>query len=371
MKVFAPSFFKDFRCLGSDCRDNCCRMGWDIEIDDDTYNYYKSLDCGLCAHISDDGGEHYIMQENGQCPFLTENGLCSVVLEHGEQHISEICTEHPRFYQWFGGYKEAGTGLCCEESARLWLGNGGSIGFCEWETDEPDDDLAYDPEALDAVKRARKVLIDLLQSGELTFSHKLKALLIFGLNTQDMDDCGTAQGFSELAQAFSDICCVKELIGQLGGESTPEDKLTACEQVLGCFEGLDYLKDAFPSALGKIKSRLGDIIAGADAFDRAFPEAENHLLAVAVYNIYRYVIECAGGAECLPFVVTAVLNVWFVRLWDISLWLDGKFSFTAQINAVKEYSKEIEYSDNTASLWESTYTDSALSAANLVKIAEV
>ena len=37
----------------------------------------------------------------------------------------------------------------------------------------------------------------------------------------------------------------------------------------------------------------------------------------------------------------------------------------------KEYSKEIEYSDNTASLWESTYTDSALSAANLVKIAEV
>ena len=371
MKVYAPSFFKDFRCTGSGCADNCCRMGWDIEIDDDTYNYYKSLDCGLCEHITDDGGEHYIKQKNGQCPFLDENGLCSVVLKYGEEHISEICTEHPRFYQWFGGYKEAGTGLCCEESARLWLENGGSIGFCEWVTDEPDDDLAFDPEALDSVKRARKVLIGLLQCGELTLSQKLKALLIFGLNTHDMQDCGTAQSFDELAQAFSDIGCVRELLGQLGGESSRQDKLEACRQALSCFDELDYLKDVFPDTLGKLESKLGDIIDNAEAFDKAFPEAKKRLLAVAVYNIYRYVIECSQGAECLPFMAACILNVWFVRLWFICLWLDGKSDFKSQISAVKEYSKEIEYSDNIEQLRECVYTDSRLSAANLAKITEV
>ena len=339
MKVFAPSFFEDFHCTGSSCADNCCRMGWDIEIDDDTYNRYKSLDSALCQHITCDGGEHYIKQKNGQCPLLDENGLCSVVLRYGEQSISEICTEHPRFYQWFGGYKEAGTGLCCEESARLWLTNAGNIHFSEFQTDEPDDDLGYDPETLSAVIAARNVLFDILQSPELSFPQKLKALLIFGLNTQDIDETTAAADFSELAAAFSDTDYVISLLSQLGGESSPQDKLTACEQVLSCFDNLDYMHELFP--------------------------------AVAVYNIFRYVIECAGGAECLPFIVTTILNVWFVRLWDISLWLGGKFDFNAQITAVKEYSKEIEYSDNTASLWESTYTESALCAQNIKTIAEV
>ena len=370
MKVYAPSFFKDFHCTGSACADNCCRMGWDIEIDDDTYNYYKSLDCGLCEHITDDGGEHYIKQKNGQCPFLDENGLCSVVIKYGEEHISEICTEHPRFYQWFGGYKEAGTGLCCEESARLWLANAENISFCEFETDEPDDDLAFDPEALAAVIAARQTLFDILKDPGLSFSQKLRALLIFGLNTQDITEDDTADGFSELSAAFSDIGSVKNLLSQLS-QPTPQDKLSACEQVLACFEELDYMRPEFPEALGRIKSDLAKLIDSADAFDKAFPEAKTQLLAVAVYNIYRYVIECAGGAECLPFIVTAVLNVWFVRLWDISLWLDGKFDIKAQISAVKEYSKEIEYSDNTAVLWENSYTDSRLCADSLVTITEV
>ena len=371
MNVFAPCFFKDFRCTGSACADNCCRMGWDIEIDDDTYNYYKSLGSGMCEHITDDGGEHYIKQKNGQCPFHDENGLCSVVRRHGEQRLSEICTEHPRFYQWFGGYKEAGTGLCCEESARLWLTNAGNIHFSEFHTDEPDDDLGFDPDTLSAVIAARNVLFDILQSPELSFPQKLKALLIFGLNTQDIDEATAAADFSELAAAFSDINNIHSLLSQLGGESSPQDKLTACEQVLSCFDELDYMKNIFPAAQSRIRSDLARIIAGADAFDKAYPEAQTQLLAVAVYNIYRYFIECADGADCLPVIVSTILNVWFVRLWDISLWLDDKFDFNAQICAVKEYSKEIEYSDNTPSLRESASTDSRLCADTLVKLTEV
>lgn len=370
MQVYAPSFFKDFHCTGSACADNCCRMGWDIEIDDETYNYYKSLGSGMCEHITDDGGEHYIKQKNGQCPFLDENGLCSVVLRLGEQHISEICTEHPRFYQWFGGYKEAGTGLCCEESARLWLANAENISFCETETDEPDDDLAFDPEVLRAVIRARTALINILQCAELSFAEKLRTLLIFGLNTQDIDETSAASDFSELASAFSDADKIRPLLSQLG-ECSAQDKLTACEQVLSCFDELDYMKNIFPAAQSRIRSDLAKIIACADAFDKAYPEAQTQLLAVAVYNIYRYFIECADGADCLPVIVSTILNVWFVRLWDISLWLDDKFDFNAQICAVKEYSKEIEYSDNTASLRESAYTDSRLRADTLVKLTEV
>ena len=224
MKVFAPCFFKDFHCTGSSCADNCCRMGWDIEIDDDTYNRYKSLDSALCQHITCDGGEHYIKQKNGQCPFLDENGLCSVVLRYGEQSISEICSEHPRFYQWFGGYKEAGTGLCCEESARLWLTNAGNIHFSEFHTDEPDDDLGFDPDTLSAVIAARNVLFDILQSPELSFPQKLKSLLIFGLGALSFV-IATASGvlFVKFFNLFlKEGNKINPLIGNAGVSAVPD-----------------------------------------------------------------------------------------------------------------------------------------------------
>lgn len=372
MKVYGPDFFKDFHCIGSSCLDNCCRMGWDIEIDDDTYSYYSSIGNGICSHISSDGNEHYIMQENGQCPFLNEKGLCSLLLGYGEEHISQICAQHPRFYQWFGGCMEAGTGLCCEESARLWLEHAGKISFCEWETDEEDDDLAFDAQMLEAVRNAREVLFDLMQCDELTFSQKMKALLIFGLNAQDMGAEDDPECYNELAQVFSDTEKVKELVGQLG-ESTQEEMTVACFDVLSCFEELDYMKGVFPGAISRIKSRLDSITANAGAFDKACPEVSKQLCAVGVYNIFRYFIECASGAQCLPIMVSSILNMWFIRMWDILMWLEDRESFgiTAQINAVKEYSKEVEYSDNTDALWECAYTDSRLSADRLAKIAEV
>jgi hypothetical protein len=176
--------------------------------------------------------------------------------------------------------------------------------------------------------------------------------------------------YEELAQIFSDPENVKDLAEQLG-KNTREDIIKACLDVLSCFEELDYMKEAFPGAISRIKSRLEDIIAGAKAFDKAFPRASEQRCAVGVYNIFRYFIGCASGAQCLPVMVCSLLNMWFIRLWDILLWLDGSFDFAAQVLAVKEYSKEVEYSDNTDTLWESVYTDSRLSADRLVKITEV
>lgn len=369
MKVHAPSFFKDFRCTGSTCGDNCCRMGWDIEIDDGTYNYYKSLDCGLCEHITSEDGEHYIKQENGQCPFLNGDGLCSVLLEHGAESISEICDQHPRFYQWFGGYKEAGTGLCCEESARQWLESAGNVRFCEFDTDEEDDDLKFDVELLGAVIKAREVLIGLLQGG-LSLSQKIKALLIFGLNAQEFEYDDAANGFEALAGEFADCEGVAALVDGLGAPSR-EDIVSACRQVLDYLAGLDYMKQMLPDAIEQIRGRLVEIIGAAKEFDEAFPEAEGQLCAVAVYNVYRYFTECARGGEALPRLAMCALNVWFIRLWDILMFVDGKFTFAAQIAAVKEFSKEVEYSDNVDAFYEDVYTDGRLCADNLAKIAEV
>lgn len=34
-----PSYYGDFHCIGGSCKDSCC-IGWEVDIDEDTYEYY-------------------------------------------------------------------------------------------------------------------------------------------------------------------------------------------------------------------------------------------------------------------------------------------------------------------------------------------
>ena len=43
MKIVVPDYYKDFKCLAGDCKHSCC-IGWEIDIDADTLEYYKSVD---------------------------------------------------------------------------------------------------------------------------------------------------------------------------------------------------------------------------------------------------------------------------------------------------------------------------------------
>ena len=93
-----PSYYKNFRCIADKCPDNCCR-GWEIDIDEDTLDYYKDLKGPMAekirASISEDGS--FVLNEEGWCPLLNEKGLCEVCLTLGEDSLSEVCTEYPRF----------------------------------------------------------------------------------------------------------------------------------------------------------------------------------------------------------------------------------------------------------------------------------
>ena len=42
MKVRVPDYFKDFKCIGSDCPSTCCE-GWGIVIDDEASGQDKEI----------------------------------------------------------------------------------------------------------------------------------------------------------------------------------------------------------------------------------------------------------------------------------------------------------------------------------------
>ena len=43
MKIFAPDYYNKFKCIANRCKHSCC-IGWEIDIDDETFEYYEDID---------------------------------------------------------------------------------------------------------------------------------------------------------------------------------------------------------------------------------------------------------------------------------------------------------------------------------------
>ena len=123
MKLFAPPYYLKFKCIADRCRHSCC-VGWEIDIDADTLARYESCDGGYAETIkkSIEYNEVPHFRLLGErCPHLADNGLCSIICELSEGWLTDICREHPRFYNDTPLGKEVGLGMSCEEAARLIL----------------------------------------------------------------------------------------------------------------------------------------------------------------------------------------------------------------------------------------------------------
>ena len=122
MKVYFPSYYNKFKCIAEKCRHSCC-VGWEISVDEDTLAGYSALGesdrAEILSHIGADGC--ITLADGERCPFLRYDGLCRIIADHGEEHTSRICREHPRFYHRVGNRVEGGIGASCEEAARIIL----------------------------------------------------------------------------------------------------------------------------------------------------------------------------------------------------------------------------------------------------------
>lgn len=150
MKLYAPKYYKDFRCIADKCEHSCC-IGWEIDIDQDTLEKYKGLKSGYGAVVSQsismEDTPHFKLCEGDRCPHLDENGLCKIILGISEDYLCDICREHPRFYN-YTSVAEVGIGMSCEEAARIILSSSDYMFFEEiGELDAEADSVAFDGRA--------------------------------------------------------------------------------------------------------------------------------------------------------------------------------------------------------------------------------
>ncbi len=123
MKYIAPNYYRKFKCIADKCNHSCC-IGWEIDIDNNTYEKYKCIHGDFGNKLKEnieitDNIACFKLDNHERCPFLNENNLCDLILNVGEDFLCQICNDHPRFRNFYGGATEIGLGLCCEAAAEL------------------------------------------------------------------------------------------------------------------------------------------------------------------------------------------------------------------------------------------------------------
>ncbi len=298
MKLITPDYYDDFTCIADRCRHSCC-IGWEIDIDEETLKKYRNVsgDFGIRLREgieTDACGTHFCLGEHERCPFLNKDGLCDIILTLGEDYLSQICTDHPRFCSFYSDRTELGLGLCCEEAARIILFKQTQTKFSVW-NDDGEQELPTEEEKAFFAKKER--LLALAQDRSKTILERIQNLK------------------NETGAVLPDY---------------------SIEEWAQIFLSLEHMDPAWEMALKKVKEK------NFPAWRAHFPETAMEQLLV--YFIYRHVSDpkrnLAGPVlfAILSVFIIRVLFDYFCRVWE-------KDANEKLVEVCRLYSSEIEYSE--------------------------
>ncbi len=340
-----PSGYDRFRCIAGECKDNCC-IGWEIEIDRKTAAAY--------AQVSGDFGERlrsciefgdspcFRTDAHDRCPFLNKDDLCDIILRLGEASLCQICSDHPRYFEWFGSVKEGGLGLCCEAAAELIL----TTPFSLVETQIPDEDCELpDAVLLDCLTAVREEIFRILQDD--TLSEGICRMLDLAKLMQERTDNGVFSLPEEIAQIPAER-------GDL-----PE--------ILDFMQTLEAIGSDWHGALRAVCERLPEMEAVRRQFAEENPQVSEYLRNIALYFIWRYLLKGVFDGEYLSRVKLAAVSTAVIGCLYINHWQQhGTLTLTDCAEMAKNYSKEIEYSEeNLNAMLDAAYELSAMGTGSL------
>lgn len=296
MKTIYPDYYENFKCIAEKCNHSCC-IGWEIDIDEESLELYKSAkgDFGkrLRENISFEGTPHFKLKENDRCPFLNGKNLCDIYTELGEHRLCQICSDHPRFYNQLPDRIEAGLGLCCEEAARLII-----------------------------TKKEPAVLIGEYEGEDLIITLRDKALSIISDNKKPIKNR------------------LENLMALFGIKYTPFDISTW----VSIFEKLERLDQSWSNLLSLLKEKGNE--AHTKGFDALMGNRQHEYSQFLHYLIYRHLAKAEFIEDAALYAAFAVLSYNLVHTLGAVIFTEkGDFTVDNQIELVRLFSSEIEYSD--------------------------
>lgn len=375
MILRVPSYYKDFHCIADKCQDSCC-IGWEIDIDEDTFDYYKSVDGEIGERLQkhmivEDEVNSFALKENGWCPFLNEKKLCDICIHLGEEALSEVCTEYPRFTVTYGNVMEKALCLSCEEVGRIVFSSEEKMTFeehileeevteyveaelpteaenCELEEantcEEVECDYTEDfweevsEEFRGRLETIRDYAIAILQNREKPIKDRIQEYLCYCAKEQGLQvNVKTAQEVSEENILYEKFLSRMEAYEEL--EVLDHEWENVKQKLYRFFEENEYL-----SVLEEYQGAVKD-----NEFEY------EHLL---VYFTFRYFMKAWYDGNVFSKAQLAVASYLVVRDMDMVRYFENgkQFTLSDRIDTARIYAKEVEHSEYNLELLEEAFT---------------
>lgn len=283
MITITPDYYQNFKCVANMCKHSCC-IGWQIDIDDITLQKYNSLSGDfayrLKSSIKFDESPHFNLDKNERCPFLNKNGLCDIITDLGEDMLCQICSDHPRFRNYYGDFIEVGLGLACEAAAKIILTSNEKVRL------NLTDKALHIP-----IISFREKLFNILQDRNLSLENRINNML------------------------------------DTVGASLPTD--TDWHSVFNSLEKMDKLWDGY---LLRIKDGI-DKMPYDNSLDTAYEQ-------LAVYLIFRHFLDCQYDEKIKERILFVALICKVIRAMNTSNTLNELIEIARIYSCEIEYSDE-------------------------------
>lgn len=286
MKITKPTFYKDFKCIAGACPDSCCQ-GWEVDADNDSLEYYKTLNPSLEIKqridrvLSKDEFDNTIfaLATKKRCPFLNDENLCDMHIAIGGEHTPYTCRTFPRFIYDFGGTREIGVSFSCPVASDM-MYNLDSFNFEDEITDELPTLNDIDGMTYYTLLKGRKRAYDIVKDKSLPINERLQNLLDYAVTLQaELDD-------------YSD------------GENTE----------LSFFDVFDNPELINPEWEKKVQNKTEKSVSNTQANEN-----------IAMYFLYKYFLQAVYDRDVLSKVkmaaVGVLINTYFGEdSWTVHLW---------------------------------------------------
>lgn len=218
--TLSPAYMRDFRCIGQECEDSCC-LGWQVNIDHDTYQKYKNSKDEVLAPMfkayikrvrrgnkknAKSNDYAHIKGASVRCEFLSCKSLCMIQERLGEDYLSNTCHDYPRIINKVDRFVERSLTLSCPEAARKVLLNPELMSFDQ--SEEPADSRGMIFNTVSTNNKnnqlgefwlVREFLISLLQNRNYTIEMRL---ILMGKFTEFMEEYKSREDFVNMVRSF-------------------------------------------------------------------------------------------------------------------------------------------------------------------------
>jgi lysine-N-methylase len=351
-----PDYFKEFKCIASECEDTCC-AGWEIVIDNETYKKYKRVNGEFGKRLRDKiirrDGEKIFALKGKDCEFLNKSKMCDIYTELGADSLCYTCRQYPRYTEEFGGLREIGISMSCPQAARIILRDSKKI---EFEVSESQEEITSynDINAMLFINllQCRKIVFDILQSRDVVLEDRVSLILKFTSEVQAVIDENNMQGIKAVNEKYLNNDVKNDVVNSFDKyKDKGSIKYHNIYEFFKVFKELRHITPNDPLGLDKVLSCFwksdSDIelyLEKHKQFNQYYKDKLYKFENLLVYFVFRYFMKAVFDYDLSAKVKTAVVSYLMIKELFLFRWTEsGQFTDEDAVDIMHMYSKDVEH----------------------------